>query len=324
MSQVCPHTAPYDDALDLWQSLHAFLDRLVGLTEFDQSVSLHNQDLAGFFVSIPLNRFLEAVRLLLCKAYDLSDRDLHDGLRGVFMTVDRTNSTAPMRLFRRRCCSPAPKLYSMRMDLFLTAVELSFKFSLFSLGNQVVQQSRGPAMGSPFSPSVFHAVISLFEHQYFSRTLLSPISSSSRAWVGRYVDNRLTLLSPVLAKLPIFAAFLHEEEYGPPAPLEYEDGAIFLGFHVDLPRMEVRFVQPQAPWQFLHHKSACGERTLLSSLRSRAHMIIRSPWPASRREKDLTLLYSCYVKQGFSSLKVEKLLRKICVFRPACHLDCGT
>ena len=49
-------------------------------------------------------------------------------------------------------------------------------------------------------------------------------------------------------------------------------------------------------------------------------MIIRSSWPASRREKDLTLLYSCYVKQGFSSLKVEKLLRKICVFRPACHL----
>ena len=28
VSQVCSHTAPYNDALDLWQSLHAFLDRL--------------------------------------------------------------------------------------------------------------------------------------------------------------------------------------------------------------------------------------------------------------------------------------------------------
>ena len=56
VSQVCPHTAPYNDALDLWQSLHAFLERLVvGVTELDQSVTLHSQDLAGFFVSIPLN-----------------------------------------------------------------------------------------------------------------------------------------------------------------------------------------------------------------------------------------------------------------------------
>ena len=133
MSQVCPHTVPYNDALDLWQSLHAFLDRLVGLTEMYQSVSLHSQDLAGFSVSIPLNRFLEAVRLLLCKAYDPSDRDLHDGLRGVFMTVDMTNSTSPMRLFRGRYCSPALKVYSIRMDLFLKAVELSFKFPCFLL-----------------------------------------------------------------------------------------------------------------------------------------------------------------------------------------------
>ena len=231
MSQVCPHTAPYNDASDLWQSL------LVGLTELDQSVSLHNQDLAGFFVSILLNRFLEAARLLLYKAYDFSDSDLHDVLRGIFMTVDMTNSTAPIGLFRGRYCSPAPKVYSIRMDLFLKAVELSFKFSLFSVGNQVVQQSRGAPMRSPFSPSVCHAVISLFEHQYFSRMLLSAISSSSQAWVGRYVDHRLTLLSPVLAKLPLFAAVLHEEVYGPPVLLEYEDGDIFLGFHVDLPRM---------------------------------------------------------------------------------------
>ena len=103
------------------------------------------------------------------------------------MTVHMTNATAPMRSFRGRYCSPAPKVYSIRMDLFQKAVELSFKFSLFTVGNQVVQQSRGAPTGSPFSPSVCHAVISLFEHQYFSRMLLSPISSSSQAWVGRYV-----------------------------------------------------------------------------------------------------------------------------------------
>ena len=268
VSQVCPHTAPYNDALDLWQSLHAFLDCLVGLSELDREVTLHNQDWAGFWVSIPLHRFLQDVKLLLCKAYDLRECDLHDGLHGVYVTVDMTNATAPMRLFRGRYCSPATKVYSIRMDLFMMAVELSFKFSLFTVGRQVVQQSRGAPMGSPFSPSVCHAVISLFEHQYFSRILLSPIISSSQCWVGRYVDNRLTLLSPMLEKLPMFAAFLHEEVYVPPILLEYEDGDVFLGFHVDLSRMEVRFVQPRVSWQFLHHKSARGERTLLSSLRS--------------------------------------------------------
>ena len=280
-------------------------------------MTLHNQDLAGFFVSIPLPRFLQAVKLLLCKACDLQERDLSEGLHGVYVTVDMTSATAPMRLFKGRYCSPAPKVYSIRMDLFMMAVELSFKFSLFTVGRQVVQQSRGAPMVSPLSPSVCHAVLSLFEHQYLSRMLLSPILTSSQRWVGRYVDNRLTLLSPMLAKLAVFTAFLHEEVYGPPVLLEYEDGDIFLGFHMDLARMETRFVQPQASWQLLHHKSACSEGTLLSSLQSRAHMILRSSWPAARRDEDLRLLHSCYVKQGFSSLKVEKLLRRLCVYRPA-------
>ena len=287
MSQVCSQTAPYNDALDLWQSLHAFLDHLDGLSELNKEVTLHNQNLAGFLVSIPLPRFLQAVKVLLCKAYDLQERDLCQGLRGVYVTVDMTNTTHPMRLFRGRYCSPSPKVYCIRMDLFMMAVELSFKFSLLTVGRQVVQQSRGAPMGSPFSPAVCHAVTSLFEHQYFSRMLLSPILTSSHCWVGRYVDNRLTLLSLMLAKLPVFAAFLHEEVYGPPVLVEYEDGDVFLGFHVDLARMEIRFVQPQPSWQFLRHKSACSDGTLLSSLRSRAHMILRSSWPATRRDADL-------------------------------------
>ena len=319
VSQVCSHTASYNDALDLWQSLHAFLDRLDALSELDKEVTLHIQDLAGFFVGIPLPRFLQAVKLLLCKACDLQERDLCEGLHGVYVTVDMTNTTAPMRLFRGRYCSPAPKVCSIRMDLFMMAVELSFKFSPFTVGRQVLQQSRGAPMGSPFSHSVCHAVISLFEHQYFLRMLLSPIQTSSHRWVGRYVANRLTLLSPMLSKLPVFAAFLHEEVYGPPVLLEYEDGDVFLGFYVGLARMEIRFVQPQASWQFLHHKSACSHGTLLSSLRSRAHMSVRSPWPATRRDADLRLLHGCYVRQGFCSLKVEKLLRRICVYRPDRH-----
>ena len=156
--------------------------------------------------------------------------------------------------------------------------------------------------------------------------LLSPILTSSQCWAGRYVDSRLTLLSPMLAKLPVFAAFLHEV-YGPPVLLEYEDGDVFLGFHVDPARMEILFVQPQASWQFLHQNSACSHGTLRSSLRSRAHMILRSSWPAMRRDADLRLLHGCYVRQGFPSLKVEKLLRRICMYRPDSHRStnvCGT
>ena len=94
VSQVCSHTAPYNDALEPGQSLIAFLDRL---SELDKEVTLHNQHLAGFFVSIPLPCFLQAVKLLLCKAYDLQERDLCEGLHGVYVTVDMTNTTAPMR-----------------------------------------------------------------------------------------------------------------------------------------------------------------------------------------------------------------------------------
>ena len=67
-SQVCPHTASYNDALDLRQSLQAFLDRLAGFSELDREGTLRNQDLAGLFASIPLHRFLQAVKIAVAQS----------------------------------------------------------------------------------------------------------------------------------------------------------------------------------------------------------------------------------------------------------------
>ena len=160
--------------------------------------------------------------------------------------------------------------------------------------------------------SVFFADVVVANH--FFKSMLG------RKICGQPIDSALT---DVGITSPCFLLFRMKKYTGPPVLLEYEDGDIFLGFHVDLSRMEVRFFQPQASWQFLHNKSACCERALLSSLRSRAHMILRSSWPVERRDEDLRVLHSCYVEQGFSSSKVEKLLRRICVYRPLSHPDSG-
>ena len=215
------------------------------MPEENRQVRLHIQDLAGFFVSIPMDRFLLTTKILLAQAYDLALEDVESELRGVFMTVDMSGDTACRRLFRGRYCTSAPKTYVVDMSMFLRAVEVSFKFSLFTVGSQVLEQVRGAPMGSPFSPAICHAVVSLFEHRYFSKCLLNPLAHSRVGWIGRYVDNRLSLLAPTLEQFPEVQAFLHEEVYGPPVMLEYEDGDVFLGFHVRAANLQISFAQPR-------------------------------------------------------------------------------
>ena len=71
----------------------------------------------------------------------------------------------------------------------MDAINLSFKFSLFQVGNQVVEQIRGAPMGSPLSPSLCHAVLSLFEDCYFRRLLHNAVFREEDFVALRYVDN---------------------------------------------------------------------------------------------------------------------------------------
>ena len=269
VAEVCPHTRPYNDAILLWQAIHQLFGQAdTHLPPFSDPLIMHNQDLSGFFVSIPVERFMLTFRLLLTKFYGCADEDLENALQHATITVDLANDLSVMKTIPGRHCLVHDKHVAVPMRLFLDAVRVSFKFTLFTVGGQTIQQLRGAPMGSHFSPAACHAVVSLYEHMYFGHCLLQSARMPTFGLVVRYVDNRLGLLHQSCDKQSVVRAFLHPDVYIPPIVLEYEEGNIFLGFEVDPVARIVSYVQPDASWKFLHKRSAANTRTLLSSFRS--------------------------------------------------------
>ena len=312
VAEVCPHTRPYNDAIMLWQAIHQLFGQTDSYTlPAPDPLALHNQDLSGFFVSIPVERFMITFRLLLTKFYGCADEDLENTLNNATITVDLTNDLSVMKTIRGRHCLIHDKHIAVPMRLFLEAVRVSFKFTLFTVGGQTIQQLRGAPMGSHFSPAACHAVVSLYEHMYFGHCLLQSARMPTFGLVVRYVDNRLALLHHSCDKQSVIRAFLHPDVYIPPIVLEYEDGNIFLGFDIDPVTRTVSYVQPDASWKFLHKKSAANTRTLLSSFRSRAHLITRASWPQEQRDRDLRLLQQAYVNQDYDEHLLSPILKHI-------------
>ena len=311
VAEVCPHTRPYNDAILLWQAIHQLFGQTDSLYPAPDLLALHNQDLSGFFVSIPVERFMITFRLLLTKFYGCVDEDLENTLSNATITVDLTNDLSVMKTIRGRHCLIHDKHIAVPMRLFLDAVRVSFKFTLFTVGGQTIQQLRGAPMGSHFSPAACHAVVSLYEHMYFGHCLLQSARMPTFGLVVRYVDNRLALLHHSCDKQSVVRAFLHPDVYIPPIVLEYEEGNIFLGFDIDPVARTVSYVQPDASWKFLHKKSAANTRTLLSSFRSRAHLITRASWPQEQWDRDLHLLQQAYVNQDYDEHLLSPILKHI-------------
>ena len=224
---------------------------------------------------------------------------------------DLANDLSVMKTIRGRHCLVHDKHVAVPMCLFLEAARVSLKFTLFTVGGQTIQQLRGAPMGSHFSPAACHAVVSLYEHMYFGHCLLQSARIPTFGLVVRYVDNRLGLLHQSCDKQLVVQAFLHQDMYIPPIVLEYEDCNVFLGFEVDPIARTVSYVQPDASWRFLHRLSAANTRTLLSSFRSRAHLITRASWPKEQRDRDLHLLQQAYMDQAYDERLLSPILRHI-------------
>ncbi|OLP85787.1 hypothetical protein AK812_SmicGene33178 [Symbiodinium microadriaticum] len=135
VAEVCPHTRPYNDAILLWQAIHQLFGRIDSHSPpAPDPLILHNQDLSGFFVSIPVERFMITFRLLLAKFYGCADEDLENTLHHATITVDLANDLSVMKTIRGRHCLIHDKHVAVPMRLFLDAVRVSFKFTLFTVG----------------------------------------------------------------------------------------------------------------------------------------------------------------------------------------------
>lgn len=116
---------------------------------------MYNQDLAGFFISIPQERFGVALRFMLCRMYNVGFfSELPRVLEDKNITVRLDKNEKLQRFFKGKLCRAGSEDVCIPMASFLEAVDCSFRFNMFRVGRHVFEQRMGlaPRWGVPYHP----------------------------------------------------------------------------------------------------------------------------------------------------------------------------
>lgn len=201
-----------------------------------------NDDLIGFFNSIPQHRLLDAVHSLVAAWKQ------HHGDTVLSVDVSRKGPamyTTYVGQFRK-AHSPGR---SVLPDHIFEIVAASLKSNIFLALNQVWKQFRGAGIGAHTSPSLSNLAADLavtIVERTWAYTFRDAINSPSLAFMGlRYVDNRFVLFQAFGPQPPAIAVLAHSEFYELPVALEPVDSQEFLGFFVDHRNRTVQFKSPK-------------------------------------------------------------------------------
>ena len=176
----------------------------------EEYVQLVSQDLSGFFTSIPVERFHQALQVLL------HQYDLKVGLQNVsHWSVFGIKSDYRRRIFKGKWCrmTKIPRVFhSEDLQILLD----------FVIANSHVRQVRGVAMGSPAATPLCNLVATVedfFWHQTMT-SLQCRLPDFGVIWHEQYADNRFILLRSSADPSAILDNFLSLEFYRSPVMLE--------------------------------------------------------------------------------------------------------
>ena len=269
----------------LWNHFHDYLQHT------PVSVDLHavNDDLVGFFNSVPQDRLIQAVQSLV-------NRWQHTFTTPT-ITVDTHTHTHP-------------EIQSSLPTLAVITANIPH--------NGHCTRTTSPRLsgiGSQLPPALCNAAITLIEHSWHQ--LHHPLTDHTEIHFVyyRYVDNRFIAFNSIFLKHLAIQTLIHPDFYGNPVELEPVEDMHLLGFDVDLRQRTISYIPPDASWKIRDNASAGSTRLRLSGLQSRAHLIRKYTYPSSAVERALAQLTDLYVQKGHDLRSCRQALRgKVPVF----------
>jgi hypothetical protein len=191
-----------------------------------EHLELHNDDLTGFFISVPQQKIMTAVAWIMEKYARMHPaREGHD----VTLSFKFKTGQQAARIFRgiRRA---EGMTYQIKLADLPSLITLSFEFSVFEVLGTLYKQVQGSCMGSPASPALCNAAIVFEEYIWKSGW---DIVQHSQILSLRYVDNRLLLGTRQALQNPAYKRYMHPAFYGHPIELEQVGTNEFLGFRIN-------------------------------------------------------------------------------------------
>ena len=266
---------------------------------------LVNDDLKGFFTSVPHNRIVDSCVHMLDRYLRFSGSNPTNLVFSVnYKLQAKKNRTIQGRVIQTHT------LKSIRFSDIIPLIKVCLTSSAFQCLSSVHSQIRGACIGNPCSPPLCNIVVAFHEtiwHESYK------VIRNSQQFAVRYVDNRLLILSKATISRNEWRTITDLNFYQHPVELETVPDNHFLGFEISIAPPSIVYIVPREDWQFRSLSSAGQLKVTLSGFESRVHSIFRYTWPKSLIHESILALRQAYLSRGFKKVDTDIIIKKVAV-----------
>jgi len=170
----------------LWKYIHTYFSSMSPC----QHLVMYNQDLTGFFTSIPLDRIFIAVEALIREYAHQTSSDPHQ----CTISVDVKTKQKHFRLFRGMVTAlQSLGKRPVQLKDVPHLIQVSLKLDCFTALNRTWRQHRGVPIGGHVSPALSSVAIAYHEVLWKRTFTILHSSLFNNMLMIRYVDNRLII-----------------------------------------------------------------------------------------------------------------------------------
>ncbi|CAE7029070.1 unnamed protein product [Symbiodinium sp. CCMP2592] len=245
------------NALSVQEAVRMMWHSMMGFSA-DEPTVMKQQDLIGFFNSVPHDRISQSLLFVL----QLLEGRWQKPWQSQSLQVSGRSKDLTFRVFRGRRRFAARNTKTLHLEDLPELVVFLLRSSFFRCGFHTFRQIQGASMGSALAPVLCTLVASTIEFLWLRnfRTILNNIGFQTAA---RYADNRVFHVQTGIHRNPWLQLLFHLEFYGAPIILEDVSTKMFLGTTCSVTQGTITVVQPT---------DASTIRTLQSAVRVTVQM----------------------------------------------------
>ena len=282
----------------MWHSMMAY--------PADEPTTMKQQDLIGFFNSVPHDRILHSLNFAL----QLLEDHWHKPWRQQSLQVSVRSKDPHFRVFRGRRRFAARNTKTIYLEDLPALIAFMLRSSFFQCGCYTFKQIQGASMGSALAPVLCTLVASTIEFVWLRnfRTVLYNIGFQQAA---RYADNRIFHFHVGIRRNPWLRLLFHLEFYGVPILLEDVLSENFLGTTCSVTQGTITVVQPAESTAIRTLISVGRREHVLSGFAARIRTILRLTRPMRLIRPQVEDLIEIYRGQGFSRSTLVQYARHL-------------
>ena len=271
-------------------------------------LNLQQQDLSGFFNSVPHSRMIDAV------TYAVNHYIVSNGLPpGSTLSTSIAREDRTQRIFRGKFRQAGRRYLNLQLTEIPTLVIFLLKHSYLTVGNHVFRQIQGASMGSQFAPALC-GLVAAFQEYCFFKAFQGMKTFHRLLHNTRYVDNRIMMDFPGWRQHSPWDLFTALDFYNPPILLEEVDDSEILGCIISTDQRTITIRQPLDLVTLRSGNSQDSDVALLSAFRARALLIIRYVFPITLIIPQLEDLVAIFARKQIDKKQLTPTLKTILKF----------